>query len=298
MKIWAEHRSGKHEDITCPLCRTDWGNNSLQELEKLNRQENSSLIHKGSVCMNCKESHSIQNPIRGTRYHCLMCKGVDLCETCYERVRHPHPFIMRKTVNSKWEPVIRHDNLERMQDREISDLDYEALRNLDNPPSLHEFYLSVLTNSRPGELCAYCDSIQPCSLRTLSCGHSGHESCLIEAFRDKRMFCPVDMLPIFLGVVSSHPQMVKLEPPRSRPGSHPLLSISGVTVGRSERMVPQDEVYRKVVRNPRENLKRPRKLPSSSSSNSREEMPAMLISRIQPERKSLFIANANNMLHH
>lgn len=34
IEVWVKHKVSCGQKITCPLCRTDWGNNALEELKE------------------------------------------------------------------------------------------------------------------------------------------------------------------------------------------------------------------------------------------------------------------------
>lgn len=40
MERWVKHKLQNDQQVSCPLCRVDWGKNALEELQKLTR------IHK------------------------------------------------------------------------------------------------------------------------------------------------------------------------------------------------------------------------------------------------------------
>lgn len=147
MRVWAEHRVSMAESVTCPLCREDWGPDALDCLaddrKKAKKQRQASGVHHGVSCRACKT-----NPIYGKRMRCLFCDDVDLCARCFNRGRHSrqsHGFVWRDRNGAAWQPAVRQGHEERaaqaaaalapelsaLQDREITDEDYDLLLALD-----------------------------------------------------------------------------------------------------------------------------------------------------------------------
>ena len=66
---------------------------------KNNLNLNQNIIHEGVECINCMIC-----PIKGIRYHCLMCTHYNLCENCEEKMgfSHPHNLLkMRYPIKKK-----------------------------------------------------------------------------------------------------------------------------------------------------------------------------------------------------
>jgi E3 ubiquitin-protein ligase ZSWIM2 len=38
MERWVKHKQSNHQEVSCPLCRTDWGSNALEELKNNTKQ--------------------------------------------------------------------------------------------------------------------------------------------------------------------------------------------------------------------------------------------------------------------
>ena len=169
MKIWAEHKDSQKDQITCPLCRCDWGQGVLQELNKLMRKlRKKPAIHSNCACIGCGAS-----PISGHKYHCLLCPDFDFCGKCYKSYHKDHPFIEKTSPAAPWQPAMR-VNVESYANREFSPEDYEMLQKLDERPCLSEFIYSFLQDCRPGT-CALCATEQNTKWKKLPCGHEAHD---------------------------------------------------------------------------------------------------------------------------
>nr|XP_006814084.1 PREDICTED: E3 ubiquitin-protein ligase Zswim2-like [Saccoglossus kowalevskii] len=141
MKVWAEHQKSQGETtIQCPLCRENFG--PLQALESEYR--NSSLrktraerldLHLGSVCKRCQMS-----PLQGKCYRCTTCVDYCLCQGCFNTDTHTqHSFVYRQKSNQRWRPAERGSGtvlpsavVSALQNREITDNDYDMLLQLDS----------------------------------------------------------------------------------------------------------------------------------------------------------------------
>ena len=106
MKVWAEHKQSTGEKVTCPFCREDWGPLAVEDIKKTLRQaRRPTNVHFGVTCSGCRSA-----PVSGTRFRCVACADLDLCETCFSRGAHPaHPFISRATTSPEenWVAAIR-----------------------------------------------------------------------------------------------------------------------------------------------------------------------------------------------
>ena len=107
MKHWATHRAELGQQVSCPMCRGPWAadaqapTDAQVELKKLHVAQLAQLpSHFAMCCRHCRAT-----PIRGARYHCLVCAdpGYDLCETCFTSrvgmskwLHGHHPFVMRE----------------------------------------------------------------------------------------------------------------------------------------------------------------------------------------------------------
>jgi E3 ubiquitin-protein ligase ZSWIM2 len=169
MKMWAEYKVSQKENISCPLCRCNWGNSVLNELQRLeHKTKKKKAIHSSTACLGCGAS-----PITGPKYHCLICPDFDFCSKCYNCAHKEHPFIKKLTPSSKWESCPR-VNPESLANREFSPNDYELLQQLDSKPCLSEYLFSALPDSAP-DVCHLCKNELPGRWKRLACGHSAHD---------------------------------------------------------------------------------------------------------------------------
>lgn len=103
IKIWVQHKLSTKDQITCPMCRVDWGNGILEEMvrEEDNFQHRF-IIHEGKTCENCNMKN-----IKGNIYHCVYCKNYDLCEGCYKTYQHliHNKFLMKTKSDGQWIPA-------------------------------------------------------------------------------------------------------------------------------------------------------------------------------------------------
>jgi E3 ubiquitin-protein ligase ZSWIM2 len=215
MKVWAEHKESQRDNITCPLCRCDWGPGVLNDLNKMMRKlRKKPAIHSNSTCLGCGSS-----PIQGHKYHCLICPDFDFCSKCYKSYHKEHPFLEKSNPSAPWQAAVR-INPESYANREFSPEDYEMLQKLDEKPCLSEFIFSFLQESRPG-ICALCASEQKTRWKILSCGHEVHDVCVLQALRDEKYFCGIDKKPFFYGLASR---------PETRVEKNEGLAVTGVQV--------------------------------------------------------------------
>ena len=169
MKVWAEFKVTKKDPITCPLCRSTWGDTTLNELNRmLRKNKKPAQIHSNTSCINCGIS-----PISGTKYHCVVCPNLDFCGKCFKVSHTEHPFIQKTTPTSPWEPAIR-NNQDVLINREFSPEDYDLLQQLDNKPCLSEYLYSILPDCHPG-ICAICNGDIKTKWKKFACGHSAHD---------------------------------------------------------------------------------------------------------------------------
>mmetsp|Transcript_853 Transcript_853/g.2927 ORF Transcript_853/g.2927 Transcript_853/m.2927 type:complete len:816 (-) Transcript_853:2712-5159(-) len=117
MKIWADHRTKCHEDITCPLCRTTWSQAQVQQLSYVNRKRYiTSTAHTGIKCDACSTI-----PIQGERFKCTICADYNLCSNCfhYKSIHTQHSFDKKENPKEEvWIPVDRVISIERRADVE------------------------------------------------------------------------------------------------------------------------------------------------------------------------------------
>jgi E3 ubiquitin-protein ligase ZSWIM2 len=224
MKVWAEHRTSLGENVTCPLCRKDWGPLALHELKRQSDvRRRTSDIHRGVACKGCRTL-----PIHGTNYRCVHCRSYDLCTACFNGGTHSHhAFVMRRLTTDAWVPAVREDRhaaaVQRLaielQSRELSSADYDTLLSLDHRPDSVPLYVhlaTLLPEATPGVgvACVICDeplsgrtvsiggAVAGCSAKRLPCLHEVHSECLRTQLANEEYDCARDGTPIFKGLSS------------------------------------------------------------------------------------------------
>lgn len=190
LKIWVKHKESVNQNVTCPMCRFDWGSNVFGEIC---REEdlflNKNITHKLECnCCNLKN-------IRGNIYHCLFCKDFFFCESCFLSWQHSqhNRIILKEKVDSEWiaAPDRRLENAtvkKVFRNEEINEYIIESLPNLSQSQQLsncNKFSFSnvdlqivgcdILRNKGGG--CALCDK-EKGELKKLNCGHNMHKTCL------------------------------------------------------------------------------------------------------------------------
>eukprot|EP00347_Sterkiella_histriomuscorum_P003657 403363451 len=159
IEVWVKHKLSNNQQITCPLCRTDWGQNVLEELkeETKKNKEQAKVIKEQQIqqqnvtnsimnqtlsnlpqndrtfkCFCCK-----RNLIYEAKYQCVLCEQVEICKICFNSNYHEiHEFIMRPQPDKEWEPAFRiqitsnqnQQNLEQLKAR--GDLKLEDFQKL------------------------------------------------------------------------------------------------------------------------------------------------------------------------
>lgn len=69
--------------------------------EEISKPQTSKNVHYRVICDGCGT-----NPIVGVRYKCSVCEDFDYCETCEQRVEHPHPFLKIKHHNQRPKAIL------------------------------------------------------------------------------------------------------------------------------------------------------------------------------------------------
>lgn len=218
MKVWAEHQQSTGEKvIKCPFCREDFGPFSLLKQEFRNTaprhvRADQNYEHLGTVCKRCRAC-----PITGKCYKCSVCVEYHLCQACFNTPTHQeHSFQYREKCVQRWRPAARSSaaaNLpqalvENLQNRDISEGDYDLLLQLDRSAGgelsdLTEATIRSLPCERvkhasallaPGQQCRVC--LQRYSegqqVRRLPCRHKFHRDCIDNWLLHQHPTCPVD----------------------------------------------------------------------------------------------------------
>jgi hypothetical protein len=245
MLMYATHCKSQKQNVSCPLCREDWGKAALEVIKGDCRGASSlkgtcatifcskcSLQQRGDFyrCIECSQNNSYKNGqlqirkimedqrntgelvVNGSNDNTMKtisrCVPTDFCEGCYRAIGREHskhhlvianagvdalrdfewctaanPRVPRSTIES--EAIVR------LQERELTDDDYDLLLNLDKQelPSMTE---QLLMSLAPGIVspsgCCLCKSSGSGSVSQgtestdgykLLCGHIVHVNCLM-----------------------------------------------------------------------------------------------------------------------
>lgn len=236
----AKFRKANGDDVTCPFCRTEWGEIVASRIDgKLVKRRHQctnagreSRLHMNITCESCKK-----NPIFGNRYRCLVCKNVDLCKRCYQSRRSEHrhhPFVWRAATTALWIPA-RRESFEEIDSRVIAEMQrrellesgfniLEVFERRQRVPRLDEFLVHAmmefdredLEDMPPGHLhgkpqCIVCSNTNfgnsgAMQARVLPCcGQIVHTTCASTLMlRENFNHCPNQICPqgvIFPGLV-------------------------------------------------------------------------------------------------
>lgn len=100
LKIFIKHKQDSESDVTCPLCRYKWNEDSYENILHKTTTVKCYKVHKGINCVNCSRMN-----IKFERFHCLYCDNMNLCVECFNNGIHKsmgHKFIMKKSADDKW----------------------------------------------------------------------------------------------------------------------------------------------------------------------------------------------------
>ncbi|XP_063964802.1 E3 ubiquitin-protein ligase ZSWIM2-like [Lytechinus pictus] len=217
MKVWADHQKSTGETVLkCPLCREDFGQIDILEAE----YRNSSLqktraecadIHMGKACAACNQS-----PISGKCYKCTECRDLYLCQNCFVSNAHSnHSFQFRQKSNQRWRPAQRGSGgalptavISDLENRDITDEDYDTLLQLDNPASnqlsnvpehvVKSFHVETVREGSNllslGTQCRVCLRAYTIGqlVKKLPCRHKFHAACIDQWLLHEHPTCPVD----------------------------------------------------------------------------------------------------------
>ena len=118
--IWAEHRHQLSEKISCPMCRSDWGQQAYQKIKQEKEDfEARFTLHKGHKCSSCKKV------IKGRLFHCVYCENLEICEKCFFGFEHyiHDRFLVKENVADTWK-------IARSREKMNSRKNYAALGNM------------------------------------------------------------------------------------------------------------------------------------------------------------------------
>jgi E3 ubiquitin-protein ligase ZSWIM2 len=204
MKVWADHKATTSDQVSCPLCRSNFSLDFLRDLKKQaleakKKKKSSLLVHADTQCTLCK-----MTPITGERYHCVICQTLDCCGKCFRLGTHQHhPFLVRHKPSDSWvpvDPILAQSSLIQPDEQAQSAL--KPQRSTDTRQTLGEFLANALMLTDEG-ICVLCGLDQRQILRRLlRCGHTVHEACLVEVMQDSCNSCPVDGAQILPGLES------------------------------------------------------------------------------------------------
>ncbi|KAH6599783.1 hypothetical protein BASA50_002808 [Batrachochytrium salamandrivorans] len=215
------------EKMECPLCRGNFG--SMDELKKtffLSKRGHNTIrgdashqlkekeyIHMGSQCQECKIS-----PIAGNLHICAICLDVQMCGACFKAGAHSqHSFNHRikrtgKLIRSKRvvDPMLPPNLVAQLEQRDITESDYEMLLTLDTPQQqgsiplhiINKFPVIKLKGPKDKELvrlgegtdgtCGVCQIKVGYGelVRQIPCGHGFHQPCIDRWLLYQRTVCP------------------------------------------------------------------------------------------------------------
>jgi hypothetical protein len=218
LQSYANYKISNKDKVCCPLCRADWA----IELLKDDCRGKSVLKHSCALV----KCHACTLQVKDCHYRCLECSQasyikkagpIDLCQRCYTAHSLPREHINHHFVSSNastktvedivWTSSINprapaklldSDILQSLQNRELSEQDYEMLRQLDEsgPPELSEHLIDCFervnrhsfTMSRRSDDDQFCKCfcqefinqavVDERDVRRLFCGHLVHSDCL------------------------------------------------------------------------------------------------------------------------
>ena len=77
IKVWVEHKQFSQKGVTCPLCRTQWGESIVVELKNDEEEFNAKNLVHSIKCQGCSDK-----AIKGRVFKCSLC-NFNLCDRCY-----------------------------------------------------------------------------------------------------------------------------------------------------------------------------------------------------------------------
>ena len=190
MKRWADHRIGRHEPVTCPMCRAAWGMPTwIKRAPDMGRML-PPPDHPGATCSTCRSSR-----ISGALFRCDVCVELTLCVRCFGDGAHGmHPFCSRALPAHDWAPA------ERPEPPAGGAAAAGAGSGGGGTTLSLEVLLTLPTATAPvrGADCEAVSSCGVCSgrvgqgalMRILSCGHAFHSRCADSHLTTSSDCCP------------------------------------------------------------------------------------------------------------
>mmetsp|Transcript_13249 Transcript_13249/g.21693 ORF Transcript_13249/g.21693 Transcript_13249/m.21693 type:complete len:714 (-) Transcript_13249:1407-3548(-) len=220
MKMYAQYKSTTKKDILCPLCRENWGPMAMHIINDDCKGKIS--LKKACAVVICK---ACTFPVRGSFSRCVECSmygsdtkvqategerstiseisnPVDFCQSCFKNIGRSHAkhHFMRSTTNSTvrdfaWEyvknprapqPRFAADFLENIQNRELTNDDYDFLLDLDKPQhvTVQDILIDSMQTCSRGDMCWCGKEVNSETARTLVCGHAAHVECCREQLNE------------------------------------------------------------------------------------------------------------------
>ena len=113
LAVYRDHCAACDRELTCPLCRREWGElrwspppmrkgKRTSSARRTRRSDDDAPRH-GATCGGCRAA-----PIVGVRHVCAVCSNFDLCARCFRRGAHgEHPFVAVERPGGPETPAAR-----------------------------------------------------------------------------------------------------------------------------------------------------------------------------------------------
>eukprot|EP00347_Sterkiella_histriomuscorum_P013897 403362939 len=177
IEVWVKHKLSNNQQITCPLCRTDWGQNVLEELkDETKKNKEQAKVIKEQQKQQQNVTNSIMNqtfsnlPQNDRTFKCFCCKRNLIYEAKYQCV------LCEKLLSVETSQKI------------ISLPKYLSLVFEKYYPQTQEYIKMAIV------YCNFCElKIEDKSrgLMFKKCDHCVHKGCLEDMFRLKKNHCQI-----------------------------------------------------------------------------------------------------------